>query len=161
MRGGTNGGDGLLCASTGNDLWYSMLGNVLRHHAAPALHVVQVEGEVYDTTFIETCFVLASAAAIVPSTLYLHYALCCAENLQLQKDSSRQKAGVKGAVWVGIRDVDDVEMYFNETIVQAALDDDLQHSWCHLLDDVCLVPWGLQAPGSYIRIFDPDHFGDT
>jgi len=103
-----------------------MLGNVLRHHAAPALHVVQVE-----------------------------------ENLQLQKDSSRQKAGVKGAVWVGIRDVDDVEMYFNETIVQAALDDDLQHSWCHLLDDVLLVPWGLQAPGSYIRIFDPDHFGDT
>jgi len=83
------------------------------------------------------------------------------ENLQLQKDSSRQKAGVKGAVWVGIRDVDDVEMYFNETIVQAALDDDLQHSWCHLLDDVLLVPWGLQAPGSYIRIFDPDHFGDT
>jgi len=66
-------------------------------------------------------------------------------------------------VWVCIReDVDDVEMHFNETIVQAALDDeDFQHSWCHLLDKVRWVPWGLQAPPSYVRIFDPDHFGDT
>ena len=88
----------------------------------------------------------------MPSTLHLHYVLCCAETLQLQKS--------KLAVWVLIReDLVDVKMHFSETIEQAALEDeDFQYEWGHLLDDVRSIAWGSQAPqsswGSHILIYD-------